>query len=144
MEYISPKKKLELQDNEELEYISPKVKLELQDNGEMEYISPKAKVGNQLQQRLEITPATPPKLISQYNMIDKLTPGYPKPETGIISSIKGWVTGQPQEVGKVDKAINLLGGMNRVIAAHFAYYANRKIGRASCREECRSRWSPYH
>ena len=22
--------------------------------------------------------------------------------------------------------------------------ANRQIGRASCREECRSRWSPYH
>ena len=21
---------------------------------------------------------------------------------------------------------------------------NRKIGRASCREKCRSRWSPYH
>ena len=24
------------------------------------------------------------------------------------------------------------------------YYIRREIGRASCREECRSRWSPYH
>ena len=27
---------------------------------------------------------------------------------------------------------------------HYDFEAKMKIGRASCRKECRSRWSPYH
>ena len=30
------------------------------------------------------------------------------------------------------------------IDKHSTYKVNRQIGRASCRKECRSRWSPYH
>ena len=40
-----------------------------------------------------------------------------------------------------------LPGLNELIEAERANRykgAQLKIGRASCREECRSRWSPYH
>ena len=32
----------------------------------------------------------------------------------------------------------------KVRRAKLYYLRDRKIGRASCREKCRSRWSPYH
>ena len=38
------------------------------------------------------------------------------------------------------KYVNTLQGTN----SSFELSRGNKIGRASCREECRSRWSPYH
>ena len=32
----------------------------------------------------------------------------------------------------------------RLVASYLEAKVDEEIGRASCREECRSRWSPYH
>ena len=46
---------------------------------------------------------------------------------------------------------NIIGGLQGIVdhamVGHFVGYtanAGIEIGRASCRKECRSRWSPYH
>ena len=56
-----------------------------------------------------------------------------------------------QEIIKKDREIKpgtYLNGHSGLARSIYDYYKKskykREIGRASCREECRSRWSPYH
>ena len=50
-------------------------------------------------------------------------------------------------VGFISFGIDYVTGLivlNLVMALTSSSYFEMEIGRASCREECRSRWSPYH
>ena len=63
----------------------------------------------------------------------------------LMGGLERATSGEVRALGHDLSAMNEFGDvLTRIAGEPMEQLFRRKIGRASCRKECRSRWSPYH